>query len=159
LGPHVAQVGPKMPQVGPKVPQDGPKIAPRSPKMAPKAQDEHTMPQNCPKKALTRLLGTSKIVLSPRRRAIFGEFACFCSSLFFPRLSCPFEAKIGFKMASGWPGAAPRWPPGSPRWSQDGSKRVQTDPKLAQELSKKARADPKMTLDGKQITENCSRWP
>ena len=69
----------------PKKPEDGPRLALR-------AQDEPKMPQNCPKKASTRLLGASKMVLSPRRRTIFAELAHLCSSLVFPLLPCPFEA-------------------------------------------------------------------
>ena len=101
------EVGPKMPQDGPKMPQDSPNKPEDCSKMAPRAQDEHKMPQISPKKALTRLLGTLKIVLSPRRRAIFAEIVRCCPFLVFPRLLCPFETKIDFKMALGWPEAAP----------------------------------------------------
>ena len=107
MGPRWAQDGAKMPQDGPKMPQDCFSKPEDCSKMAPRAQDEDKMPQIFLKKALTRLLGTLKIVLSPRRRAIFAEIVRCCPFLVFPRLLCPFEAKIDFKMALGWPEAAP----------------------------------------------------
>ena len=114
------QDAPSWDQDAPRWAQDGPKI----PKIAPRAQDEPKMPQNWPKKASTWCPGTSKMVLSPRCRAIFAELAQLRVFFMFPLLPCPFEAQLGFKMALGWPEDAPRW-------RQDGSREARDCPKMA----------------------------
>ena len=86
----MALANPKMPEVGPKMHQDGPKMPQDSPnkpegcsKMAPRAQDEDKMPQIFLKKALTKLLGTLKIVFPPRHRAILLKLSVAVLSLSF----------------------------------------------------------------------------
>ena len=80
-----------------------------------------TWPRNGSKKAPIWSPGTSKMVLSPKRRASSAKLACHIRFLSMFRLSYPFAALKWLKMAPRWLQNGPKM---SPRWAQDGPETV-----------------------------------
>ena len=97
------QDGPFRPQDGPRWPKDGELSGDKRP------QDGSKMAPTGPKRASAWPLGTSKSVLSPRRRANYADLVrlfLFLPAHIFP---CPFEAPK-------WSFLAPRWPKMAQGW-------------------------------------------
>ena len=102
---------------GPKMATGWPKMAASWPKTAPRRfQDRQTSPR-WPQDDVKMASGTSKIVLSPKRRQTWVNWPV--SSLPFPMPFFPVLSK-----APRWPEMVPAWPKMAPGWSQDGPKKV-----------------------------------